>query len=93
MKAAELREVIRQHEEKCVAIGQSLPLAELKLMAQTMFPAGTLPEESNPIEFTNRELEIFRHLLWKTTETERRWVKAEMQRAFPGKWQIRQAGT
>jgi len=85
MKAAELRETIKRHEQFCVAIGQNLPLAELKLMAQTMFPAGTLPDESNPIEFTNRELEIFRHLLWKTPETERRWMRAEMQRAFPGK--------
>lgn len=88
MKAAELREVIRQHEERCVAMGQSLPLGELKLMAQTMFPAGTLPEESNPIKFTTRELEIFRHLLWKTPETERRWMRAEMQRAFPGKSRV-----
>jgi hypothetical protein len=88
MKAAELQEVIRQHEERCVAIGQSLPLAELKVMAQTVFPAGTLPEESNPIEFTTRELEIFRHLLWKTTETERRWVRAAMDRTFPGKSRV-----
>jgi hypothetical protein len=88
MKAAQLREVIKQHEQRCIAIGQSLPLAELKLMAQTIFPAGTLPDESNPIEFTTRELEIFRHLLWKTTETERRWVRAEMQRAFPGKSRV-----
>jgi hypothetical protein len=88
MKAAELRKVIKQHEQRCVAIGQSLSSAELKLMAQTVFPAGTLPDESNPIEFTTRELEIFRHLLWKTTETERRWVKAEMQRAFPGKSRV-----
>jgi hypothetical protein len=82
MKAAEIRELIKQHEQRCVAIGQSLSLAELKLMAQTVFPAGTLPGESNTIEFTTRELEIFRHLLWKTTETERRWVEAMMQHSL-----------
>ena len=88
MKAAEIREVIKQHEQRCVAMGQSLSSAELKLMAQTVFPAGTLPEESTPIEFTTRELEIFRHLLWKTSETESRWVKAEMQRAFSSKSRV-----
>jgi hypothetical protein len=81
MKAAELREIIKQHEQRCVAMGQNLSLAELKLIAQTVFPAGTLPDESNPIEFTTRELEIFRHLQWKTSETERRWIHAEIERA------------
>jgi hypothetical protein len=71
MKAAEFREAIKRHEQFCVAIGQNLSLAELRVMAQTVFPAGTLPDESTPIEFTTRELEIFRHLLWKTPETER----------------------
>jgi hypothetical protein len=85
MKAAEFREAIKRHEQFCVAIGQNLSLAELRVMAQTVFPAGTLPDESTPIEFTTRELEISRHLLWKTPETERRWVKAAMQRTFPGK--------
>jgi hypothetical protein len=85
MKAAEFREAIKRHEQFCVAIGQNLSLAELRVMAQTVFPAGTLPDESTPIEFTTRELEIFRHLLWKTPETERRWVKAALQRTFPGK--------
>jgi hypothetical protein len=85
MKAAEFREAIKRHEQFCVAIGQNLSLAELRVMAQTVFPAGTLPDESTPIEFTTRELEIFRHLLWKTPETERRWVKAAMQRTFPSK--------
>jgi hypothetical protein len=85
MKAAELREIIKQHEQRCVAIGQNLSLPELRLMAQTIFPAGTLPDESNPIEFTTRELEIFRHMQWKTAETERRWMRAEMERAFPSR--------
>jgi hypothetical protein len=85
MKAAELREAIKRHEQFCVAVGQNLSLAELREMAQTVFPAGSLPDESNPIEFTTRELEIFRHLLWKTAETERRWVRAAMERTFPGK--------
>jgi hypothetical protein len=85
MNAVEIRETIKQHEQRCVAIGQNLSLAELKLMVQTVFPAGTLPDESSPIEFTTRELEIFRHLQWKTSETERRWIRAESQRAFPGR--------
>jgi hypothetical protein len=88
MKAAELPEAIKRHDEFCVAIGQNLSLAELRVMAQTVFPVGTLPDESNPIEFTTRELKIFRHLLWKTTETERRWVRAPMERTFPGKSQV-----
>jgi hypothetical protein len=82
MKAAEIREAIKWHEERCVAMGQNLSLAELKRMAQTVFPAGTLPDESNPIDFTNRELEIFRHLQWKTSETERRWMHAEIERGL-----------
>jgi hypothetical protein len=82
MKAAEIREIIKQHEQKCVAMGQNLSLAELKVMAQTVFPAGILPDESDPIEFTTRELEIFRHMQWKTTETERRWMHAAIERAF-----------
>jgi hypothetical protein len=81
MKAAEIREVIKQHEERCVAMGQALSLAELKVIAQTVFPAGTLPDESDPVEFTTRELEIFRHLQWKTSETERRWMHAQMERS------------
>jgi hypothetical protein len=85
MKAAEMREVIRQHEQYCVAMGQNLSLAELKLMAETVFPAGTLPDESDPIDFTTRELQIFRHLQWMTDETQRRWMHAESERAFPGR--------
>jgi hypothetical protein len=85
MKAAEIREAIKWQEERCVAMGQSLSLAELRRMAQTVFPAGTLPSESNLIEFTTRELEIFRHLQWKTSETKRRWMHAESERAFPGR--------
>jgi len=85
MKAAELREVIKQHEQRCVAMGQNLSVAQLTLMAQTVFPAGTLPDESNPVEFTTRELEIFRHMQWKTSETERRWMRAETERAFPSR--------
>jgi hypothetical protein len=85
MKAAELREIIKQHEQRCVAMGQNLSLAELKLMAQTVFPMGSLPDESTPIEFTTRELEIFRHMQWKTAEIERRWMHAEVERAFPSR--------
>jgi hypothetical protein len=81
MKAAEIEKTIKQYEQKCVAIGQNLPLAELRLMAQDVFPKGSLPDESDPIEFTTRELEIFRNLLWKTSETEKRWMRAELQRA------------
>jgi hypothetical protein len=63
-------------------MGQNLPLADLELMAQTVFPAGSLPNETDPVEFTIRELEIFRNLQWKTTETERRWMHAQVERAF-----------
>jgi hypothetical protein len=79
---AEMRQAIKRHEQRCVAMGQNLPLADLKLMAQTVFPAGSLPNESDPIEFTIRELEIFRNLQWKTTETERRWMHAQVERTF-----------
>lgn len=82
MKAAEMREAIQQHERYCVAMGQSLPLDELRLMAQTMFPAGTLPDESDPIGFTSRELEIIRHLQWKTEATQQRWSRAEVERGY-----------
>jgi hypothetical protein len=81
-KAQEMREMVEQYEERCVAMGQSLPEAELKLMAQTVFPTGTLPDESDPIEFTRRELELFRHLLWMTDETKGRWMRACMERSF-----------
>jgi hypothetical protein len=81
-KAAEIREAIKRHEQRCVAMGQNLPLADLELMAQTVFPAGSLPNETDPVEFTIRELEIFRNLQWKTTETERRWMHAQVERAF-----------
>jgi hypothetical protein len=63
-------------------MGQNFSLAELKVMALAVFPAGTLPDESSPIEFTNRELEIFRHLQWMTDETKRRWMCAEVDRVF-----------
>jgi hypothetical protein len=52
MKAAELPEAIKRHDEFCVVIGQNLSLAELRVMAQTVFPVGTLPDESNLIELT-----------------------------------------
>jgi hypothetical protein len=86
-KAAEMREAIKRYEQRCVAMGQNLPLAELKLMAQTVFPAGSLPNESDPIDFAIRELEIFRNLQWKTAETEQRWMHAEVERAFRG-WKV-----
>jgi hypothetical protein len=80
MKAAEMREVMERYERYRVAMGQSLPLDELKLIAQTMFPAGSLPDESDPIGFTNRELEIIRNLQWKTEATRQRWLRAEVER-------------
>jgi len=42
-----------------------------------MFPAGTLPDETSPLSFTVRELEILRHLLWMTPEMEDRELDAK----------------
>jgi hypothetical protein len=47
-------------------------------MARIMFPAGTLPGETDPITFSERELEIFRHAARQTKETEMRMVRALM---------------
>ena len=47
-------------------IGHSLPTAKLELMAEMMFPSGTLPKDSDRPTFTARELEIIRNLLWQT---------------------------
>jgi hypothetical protein len=43
-----------------------------------VFPAGTLPGETDPITFTARELEIFRSTAWRTDEVEARLTLAVM---------------
>lgn len=54
------------------------PFDVLDNMARIMFPAGTLPGETDPITFSERELEIFRHAARQTKETEMRMVRALM---------------
>jgi hypothetical protein len=79
-RRAEIEEFARLHNQRCVAMGHSLPLSEIELMARTMFPAGTLPDETAPIPFTVRELEIFRNLMWQTDETWQLNLRAEVDR-------------
>ena len=82
MKAAEVRELVKQHEEYCIKIGHSLPTDKLELMAEIMFPIGTLPEDSDSPAFTARELEIIRALLWQTKDMHDRVSRAYLRRAL-----------
>jgi hypothetical protein len=43
-----------------------------------VFPAGPLPGETDPITFTDRELEIFRNTAFRTEEMEARMTLAMM---------------
>jgi hypothetical protein len=58
-----------------------MSLDELGEIAMILFPAGSLPDESDPIQFTARELEIIRHIEWPTETMKGRWVNALMARA------------
>jgi hypothetical protein len=73
---------MKEHEEYCLQMGNSLPAAKLELMAIIMFPTGTLPEDSDPPKFTLRELEIIRNLLWKTKNLNDRVSRAHLRRAM-----------
>jgi hypothetical protein len=77
-ETAELREAAHLYHEYCVALGQSRSRAELAALMRIVFPAGTLPGETDPITFTARELEIFRSTAWRTDEVEARLTLAVM---------------
>ena len=73
---------MKEYEESCIKMGQSLSTEKLERMARIMFPTGTLPEDSDPPTFTARELEIIRNLLWQTKDTRDRVSKAHLRRAM-----------
>ena len=54
MNAAD-NEAMRKHEENCLMRRQAISLEELEHEAQIIFPAGSLPDETDPIRFTTRE--------------------------------------
>jgi hypothetical protein len=45
---------------------------EIELSARMVFPAGSLPDESDPLSFTPRELGIIKQFLHQTSEMEQR---------------------
>jgi hypothetical protein len=62
----------------CIALGQRRSRAELAALMRIVFPAGPLPGETDPITFTDRELEIFRNTAFRTEEMEARMTLAMM---------------
>ena len=78
MKAAELRKLVKENKEWCVEQARLLPTPILEKMARVIFPAGTLPNESNPRTFTERELVIIRELIFRTEKMENKVLRAKM---------------
>ena len=62
----------------CVEQARLLPTPILEKMARVIFPAGTLPNESNPRTFTERELVIIRELIFRTEKMENKVLRAKM---------------
>jgi hypothetical protein len=79
-QAAEERAVLKADEEAIRERCHRFSLEEMEDIARVVFPAGTLPDESDPIKFTARELEILRHTEWQTDRTQMRWAQALMAR-------------
>ena len=77
-KTAELRDAAREYHDYCVAHGQRRSRAELAALMRIVFPADTLPDEKDPIAFTDRELETFRNTAFRTEEMEARMTLAMM---------------
>ncbi len=55
-----------------------LPAPILERMARVIFPVGTLPNESEPLKFSEREQIIIRELIFDTEEINRRVLSAMM---------------
>ncbi len=79
MKGAGLRERMdadsdwyaKYHLAKC-------SVEDSELEARIIFPAGNLPDESCPVSFTRRELEIIKLLSYRTGEIEGRILDAHL---------------
>ncbi len=72
MNATERREVVERQHQSIVAAGRNLSNEDLEFVATAAFPAGSLPDHPAPPKFTERELEMFRELVWMTEEREMR---------------------
>jgi hypothetical protein len=80
VKIADERPLLKEHEEQRIAYWHSRSQAELKELMQAVFPLGTLPEEADPVQFTAREIEIFRQAQWNLKATRDRLNHAIINR-------------
>jgi len=83
MKEAELLEFLKQDRQRCAEHWHACrTAAELELSARIVFPVGSLPNESDPLSFTQRELEIISRLLHQTSDMENRATHAMLEVAL-----------
>ncbi len=82
MKVAEIRTLVRQNKEWCAQEARSLPTPILEKMAAEVLPSGTLPNESDPHTFSERELIIIRELVFDAEAVHQRVLSAMLVMSY-----------
>ena len=91
MKESQPKKIISKDRERCWSIVKDQPLSDFEVIANFAFPPGTLPGESTPPSWTERELAIIRAFGWMTDELEQRLSDARFGPAK--KWERHSRGS